>query len=264
MEQTVNIFAHRGASGTHPENTLAAFSEALCIGVDGIEFDVHLSKDEELIIMHDERVDRTTDGTGTIINLTLEELKRLSAHVRFDEFTGEHIPTLSETLALITGDVMLNVHVKAYDYSRDVITQKVVEELSERQLWHRAFIASDAETIALAKRLNQSAVLCNLTRQGNPIEYVEFSKQLGCSILQPSRSATTPELVEIAHANGMQVNVFYADEVEDMRRLIELGVDGILTNFPAKLKEVKREAESVKKRTKTRKRENEKTRHPTL
>jgi len=239
MAQIVNIFAHRGASGTHPENTLAAFSEALRIGVDGIEFDVHLSKDKELIIMHDKSVDRTTDGAGAIIDLTLEELKQLSAHALFDEFTGERIPTLGETLDLITGEVMLNVHVKACDDSRDVIIRKVVEEFTERQLWHRAFIASDAETIALAKRLNQSAVLCNLTRQGSPIEYVEFSKQLGCRIIQPSRSATTPELVETAHANDMQVNVFYADEVEDMKRLIELGVDGILTNFPAKLKEVR-------------------------
>lgn len=236
----VSIYAHRGASGTHPENTLSAFSEALRISVDGIEFDVHLSKDHELIIMHDERVDRTTDGTGAIVDLTLKELKDLSAGAFFHtQFTEERIPTLADTLDLITGDVMLNVHVKAYDYSRDVLTQKVVQELTERQLWHRAFIASDAETIALAKRLNQSAVLCNLTRQGNPVEYVEFSKQLGCRILQPSRAAATPELIQLAHANDMQVNVFYADEAEDMKKLIELGVDGILTNFPARLKRVR-------------------------
>jgi glycerophosphoryl diester phosphodiesterase len=190
----VHIFAHRGSSGTHPENTPAAFAEALRIGVDGIEFDVHLSKDHELIIMHDERVDRTTNGTDAIIDLTLEELKALSAGAFFHQrFTDEQIPTLTETLNLITGNVMLNVHIKAYDYSREVLTQKVVQELTERQLWHQAFIASDTETIKLAKRLNPSAVLCNLPRQVNPIEYVKFSEELGCGILQPSHTITTPE-----------------------------------------------------------------------
>ena len=238
----VHIFAHRGTSGTHPENTPAAFAEALGIGVDGIEFDVHLSKDHELIIMHDENINRTTDGTGAIIDLTLKELKTLSTGSFFHpRFTDERIPTFTEALDLITGDVMLNVHVKAYDYSREVLTQKVVQELTERQLWHRAFIASDAETIKLAKSLNPSAVLCNLTRQGNPVEYVEFSEELGCCILQPSHTITTPELVEAAHARNMRVNVFYADEVEDMKRLIKLGVDGILTNFPARLKCVREE-----------------------
>jgi len=236
----VHIFAHRGSSGTHPENTPAAFTEALRIGVDGIEFDVHLSKDQELIIMHDERVDRTTDGTGAIIDLTLKELKELSAGASFHEqFADERIPTLTETLDLITGDVMLNIHVKAYDYSREALTQKVVQELTERQLWQRAFIASDAETIKLAKSLNPSAVLCNLTRQGSPVEYVEFSAELGCQIIQPSHTITTPELVEAAHERGIRANVFYADEVEEMKKLIKLGVDGILTNFPARLKRVR-------------------------
>jgi len=236
----VHIFAHRGASGTYPENTPAAFAEALRIGVDGIEFDVHLSKDQELIIMHDERVDRTTDGTGAIIDLTLEELKALNAGAFFHpRFTNERIPTLTEALDLITGDVMLNVHVKAYHYSREVLTRKVVQEFAERQLWHRAFIASDAGTIKLAKRLNPSAVLCNLTRQGDAIEYIKFSEELGCRILQPSHTVTTLELVEAAHERNMRVNVFYADEVEDMKKLIGLGVDGILTNFPDRLKQVR-------------------------
>jgi glycerophosphoryl diester phosphodiesterase len=224
-----------------------AFAEALRIGVDGIEFDVHLSKDHELIIMHDDRVDRTTDGTGAIIDLTLAELKTLSAGVFLHQrFKDERIPTLTETLDLITGDVMLNVHVKAYDYSRELLTKKVVQELTERQIWHRAFIASDAETVKLAQSLNPSAALCNLTRQGNPIEYVEFSEELGCQILQPSHRITTPELVEAAHSRGMRVNVFYADEVEEMKKLMEMGVDGILTNFPARLKRVRESVLDVK------------------
>ena len=87
--------------------------------------------------------------------------------------------------------------------------------------------------------MNPASVLCNLTRQENPIEYVKFSEELACQILQPSHTIITRELVEAAHARNMRVNVFYADEVEEMKKLIELGVDGILTNFPARLKRVR-------------------------
>ncbi len=96
------IFAHRGSKGTHPENTLASFKEAVRVGSDGIELDVHLTKDGQLVVIHDETVDRTTNGTGEIRNLTLAEIKAMDAGSWFkNDFAGEKIPTLDEVLHLL-------------------------------------------------------------------------------------------------------------------------------------------------------------------
>lgn len=105
--------AHRGASGNYPENTLLAFQKALEIGVDEIELDLYFTKDEHLIVMHDSTVDRTTDGTGKIADLTLAEIKTLDVGSWFGEhFRGERVPTWDEALDLLQGKVHLNVHLK--------------------------------------------------------------------------------------------------------------------------------------------------------
>ena len=240
MRSQVNIVAHRGASGTHPENTLSAFREAIRLGVESIEFDVHLSKDDELVIIHDSGVDRTTDGSGEVEDLTLEEIKKFDAGVRLSSrFFGERIPTLSETLDTIPRDIRLNIHVKTYTGDRGtLITGKVVDEIARRDILDSAFFTSDAEAVRMAKTVNPDVTICNLSGQGGN-DYVEFSKSLGSQIIQPSRGITTKDLVEKAHANKMAVNVFYADEEEDMLELMEMGVDGILTNFPERLKNLR-------------------------
>ena len=114
----VNV-AHRGASGNYPENTLIAFQKALEIGVDEIELDLHMTKDDHLIVMHDSTVDRTTNGTGAIAELTLTEIKALDAGSAFGEqFRGERVPTWEEALDLVQGKVRLNVHLKEGGESR--------------------------------------------------------------------------------------------------------------------------------------------------
>ena len=117
------IFAHRGSKGTHPENTLASFKEAVRVGSDGIELDVHLTKDGHLVVIHDETVDRTTNGTGEIRNLTLAEIKAMDAGGWFhNKYAGEKIPTLEEVLLLLTElgfNGQLNIELKT-----DVIQYK--------------------------------------------------------------------------------------------------------------------------------------------
>ena len=236
MKYQVNVVAHRGASGTFPENTLSAFREAVRLGVESIEFDVHLSGDDELIVIHDNSVDRTTDGSGKIGDLTLEEIKRFDAGVKFhSRFSGERVPTLSETLDIMPANIRLNIHVKAYPDIRDVLTEKVISEIVGRDILDNSFFTSDAETVKLVKRTNPDIAICNLSGQDGD-KYVDFSRDLGSYIIQPNRSITTIELVEKAHKNNMEVNVFYADEERDIIALMEMGVDGILTNFPERLK----------------------------
>lgn len=231
--------AHRGASGTFPENTISSFREAVRLNVESIEFDVHLSKDEELIIIHDSSVVRTTDGSGKVEALTLEEIRKFDAGAKFNSrFSGERIPTLSETLDIMPGNMRLNIHVKAYPSNRATVAEKVIDEIVRRDILESAFFTSDSETVETAKKMNTDINICNLSGQDSG-NYVDFSKSLGSYILQPGRQIATRELVEKAHANGMEVNVFYADEEEDMLALVEMGVDGILTNFPERLKKLR-------------------------
>lgn len=236
MKYQVNIVAHRGASGTFPENTLVSFKEAIRLDVESIEFDVHLSRDYELIIIHDGSVDRTTDGSGKIEDLTLGDIKKLDAGSKVgSQFAGERIPILSETLDIMPENIRLNIHVKAYPTTRNIVTQKVIDELVKYDVLDSAFFTSDAETVKLVKNINPDVTICNLSGQ-NGDTYVNFSKELGSFIIQPGHQITTAKLVEDAHANNMEVNVFYADEEKDMLALIEMGVDGILTNYPERLK----------------------------
>lgn len=232
MKHQVNIVAHRGASGTFPENTLSAFREAIRLNVESIEFDVHLSKDEELIIIHDDSVNRTTDGSGNIADLTLNEIKKLDASA------GERIPILSETLEIMPASMRLNIHVKAYPATQNIVIQKVIDEMVQHDVLDNAFFTSDAEAVKLVKGINPDVTTCNLSGQGGN-QYIELSKELGSYILQPGHQITTKEFVEEAHANNMEVNVFYADEEKDMLALIGMGVDGILTNYPERLKQLR-------------------------
>ena len=115
---SVAVFAHRGASGTHPENTEAALVEALRLGVEGVELDVHLSLDGELVVIHDATVDRTSNGTGQVRHMRWAEIGPLDAGAWFDtQFTGQRFLRLGEALDILEGDVRLNVHINCLLYT---------------------------------------------------------------------------------------------------------------------------------------------------
>ena len=148
------IFAHRGSKGTHPENTLASFKEAVRVGSDGIELDVHLTKDGQLVVIHDETVDRTTNGTGEIRTLTLAEIKELDAGSWFhNKYAGEKIPTLEEVLLLLTElgfNGQLNIELKT-----DVIQYKGLVEkclaLQSAKDWPFAIVYSSFNPYTLVE-----------------------------------------------------------------------------------------------------------------
>ncbi|MBT4499939.1 MAG: hypothetical protein HOC74_19580 [Gemmatimonadetes bacterium] len=225
----VAVVAHRGASGDFPENTASAFLEAIRLGVEMIEFDVQLSRDRELVIIHDSVVDRISDGSGRVDEMNLTELKELDAGFRSGgQFAGERFLTLEETLDLMPKKMRLNVHIKASDENREVLAPRVARELVRRNLLQTAFVTGSELNVVAARRRASGLEIC--TNQP-----VSRCVEIGCRILQPANGITTPELVEEAHRHGMEVNPFYADEEAEMRRLIDCGVDGILTNYPRKL-----------------------------
>ena len=235
----VNVVAHRGFSGKFPENTAIAFKEALALGVEMIELDVHLAIDGSLIVVHDATVDRTSDGTGRVDTLTLEEIKAMDAGSWFDpKFKGEQFLELEEALDLIGDQVRLNVHIKAYDETRMPVVTQTIDEIGARGLVKSCFIASDEQSVILVKQILPDLAACNLSTK--PTEtYIGRSLSFGCEILQPGHAQVDKDLVTEAHAHGLEVNPFYADEEDEMNRLMAAGVDGILTNHPDVLQKVR-------------------------
>ena len=148
------IFAHRGSKGTHPENTLASFREAVLVGSDGIELDVHLTKDGQLVVVHDETVDRTTNGTGEIRNLTLAEIKAMDAGSWFkNDFAGEKIPTLDEVLHLLKElnfNGQLNIELKTDIIQYEGLVEKCLA-LQVTESWPFAIVYSSFNPYTLVE-----------------------------------------------------------------------------------------------------------------
>lgn len=231
----VKVVAHRGFSGRYPENTAVAFREALALDVDRVEFDVHLCRDGVPVVMHDATVDRTSNGSGRIGQMTLTEIKALDVGGWCDKrFEGERVLTLDEALDLLAHKVRLNVHVKAGDEDRAEVIPMTVTALAERDLLETAFIASDQASVMLAKDVLPELAVCNLSTKPKET-YIGRSLSFGCEILQPGHAQVDAEFVQEAHRHSLEVNPFYADDEAEMRRLIACGVDGILTNYPDRL-----------------------------
>ena len=235
----VTNVAHRGASGNYPENTLIAFQKALEIGVDEIELDLYLTKDDHLIVMHDSTVDRTTDGTGAIAELTLDEIKSFDAGIAFGEqFQGERVPTWEESLDLVQGQVRLNVHLKEGGDPDGHYEHKVAKALDDFQMVEDSIMTCSDESVGIFAEIDPR-IECRIFRAGRtPEEYIRKSVEMGLRTMQPGRDITTRDFVQKAHEAGRIVHVFYADTPEDMRAYIDIGVDGILTNYPERLKAV--------------------------
>ena len=230
-KKKVKVIAHRGFSGKFPENTVVAFKEAIKLGVDDIEMDIKITKDGTLVILHDESVDRTTNGTGKIQELTIEQVKDLDAGSWFSPaFKGIKIPTFNEALDSIPDNIELNLHL----LPNPVITRNVIITLKERNRINNSYLAIDAGQIQLAREMCKEIRICNMRTQTNPVEYIEETHRLKCPILQFYTPAyeVTKELIDKAHSYGIFVNVFFADTENEMKKLIENGADAILTNRP--------------------------------
>lgn len=231
--------AHRGASGNNPENTLRAFQMALEIGVDEIELDLRSTRDGHLVVMHDATVDRTTDGTGVIGELTLAEIRTLDAGWAFGEqFRGERVPTWEEALDLVQCKVRLNVHLKEGGNPNGVYERKVTKVLRTFRMMDDSILACHDESVGIFAAIDPRIACRIFPNNRSPEEYIRSSAEMGLRTTQPGRDMTTPEFVRKAHDAGLGVHVFYADTPEDMRTYIKMGVDGILTNYPERLKAV--------------------------
>ena len=234
--KTLN-FGHRGASAYAPENTLAAFNLAFDMGADGVELDVSLTKDRVPVIIHDDRVDRTTDGRGAVRDLTLAEIKRLDAGAKFDaKFRGEKIPTLAEVLSTAGKRGIVNIELKSGTLSNVGLEVVAIARVIEETGAADRVIVSSFNHFALHRMhaLIPRVPLGLLYFNRVPISYPQEALRplARPTALHPRFVVVTPQFMRWARGKHYQVNTWTVDEPEEMRRLIALGVDSIMTNKP--------------------------------
>jgi glycerophosphoryl diester phosphodiesterase len=234
VDRRLQVIAHRGASTEAPENTLAAFRRALEIGVDAVETDVHLSSDGELVVIHESTLDRVTDGHGLVKDHSLAVLRRLDAGRWFGErFAGERIPTLDEALEVLR-PVRVIIEIKNGPVYYDGIAERVVRTI--RAAGHQAVTISsfDHPVLREVRRLASDVDIAALY-MGRLIDQVRLAREAGVNILHPYWMWITPDLLVAAHAAGLRVETWTVDELAHQAHVVSLGVDGIITNHPARL-----------------------------
>lgn len=239
MGRVTKVWAHRGASGSAPENTLPAFEMAIEQGADAIELDVQLTRDDHLVVTHDETLERMTNGHGWVADHSLEDLRRLDASGGRDGFAGVRIPTLAEVFdAVADADVRLNVELKNSRIPYQGMEERVLE-LIERYGYGDRVILSSFDHNSL-RRLAESGTKLPLgVLYSEPLwRPWNYAIELGASALHPALSATRAKMVERSHENGLEVNVWTANEPEDIERVAEYGVDALITNHPRLAREV--------------------------
>ncbi len=235
--------AHRGDSGAAPENTLTAFKGAVAAGAHGVELDVHITRDGQPVVIHDATVDRTTNGKGAVAALTLEEIKALDAGSWFAEpFEGEQVPTLDEVFEALPAPTVLFVHLRAHENESDRCERAVVEATARHDTRKRTCVTHHTRHgLARLRELDPGLRLCWIPYGGEMgDEYIDDAYLLGTRFIQPRAAGINERFMAYARTKGMWVNAFWADEIEEMERLIRLDVDGIITNYPRRLREVLR------------------------
>jgi glycerophosphoryl diester phosphodiesterase len=221
--------AHRGAKAYEPENTLKAFQKALDLHSDGIELDVHLSADGHIIVMHDETIDKMTNGKGDINTFSLSELKSLVIAGKYQ------IPTLNEVFDLVDKICFINVELKNADTSKQVVS--LIETYIEEKEWkYEHFIISSFDWNALQEvhNLNPKIPIGVLTEE-NIHTALAFAESIKAKAIHPDYHLLTPENVKEIQKKGFLVLPWTVNVAEDIQKIKSFKVDGIISDFPDKL-----------------------------
>jgi len=234
----MKIIAHRGASAVAPENTLAAFKEAVRLGADMIELDVRLSSDGAVVVFHDRDLSRTTDGTGPVEDLTLAELKRLDTGSRFSgRFRGERIPTLEEAIqAIYASRIELCIEIKI-DKGREELRRELVagtiDIIDRTGFRDRVVMASfDRESIRVSRAARPDIRTGLIFNKDEVWTECEEESYAGLDFLSARWNIITAELVEKAHRSGRKVIAWTIDREEELNHILPLSVDAVASNNP--------------------------------
>ena len=238
----MKIFAHRGASGYAPENTLSAIKKAIEMKADGIEIDIQLTKDGKIVVIHDWKVDRTTTGRGFVYELDCYYIRSLDAGQWYTkDFIGEVVPTLEEVLDILPKDMILNIEIKDIARKHSNIEEKMLEVLKKYPEKFDNIIVSSFhhDKIKRLQELEPKLKLALLTDS----EFIEIEKYLSTNGLNsysyhPEINLISKKDVDILHKKGIKIFVWKVNKEEDLAYLIKLGVDGVITNYPDIMKEL--------------------------
>jgi len=216
--------AHRGASGYLPENSLAAFSRALELGAEAIELDVWRIEDE-LVVFHDRRLERLTNGKGVLIERSFSEVRSFYLH------NGETIPTLFEVLTLLDGRCALNIEIKGPD-AEDLVIECVGKAIETKRWKREQFLVSSFLHTALeVLHKKEPSIALGYLFHGIPLRGAEEAVALNCFSLNLSLDCVNHTVVKEARARGLKVFVYTVNARDDMERMLRLGVDGFFTDY---------------------------------
>ncbi|MCA1930260.1 glycerophosphodiester phosphodiesterase family protein [Rheinheimera sp.] len=221
----MQIIAHRGASGSYPENTLLAIQQALLAKADGIEIDV-FCVENELVVIHDENVSRTTNGKGLLQDFTLQQLQQLDAGA------GQQVPTLWQALQLVNNQTLLNIELKGADTAEPLfkLLKKAETELGTEP--DKLLISSfNHHLLKQIKKQRPDLKIGALTASLH-LDYAAFASELGAWSVHCDRGFINQELVQDAHQRGLKVLVYTVNDATTAKKLQLLGVDGIFCNYP--------------------------------
>lgn len=235
------IVAHRGLSAAYPENTLAAFDAAIDAGAAMLEFDVALSLDRKPVVIHDDTVDRVTDGQGPVTGHTLAALKRLDAGSWFSpEFRGERVPSLGEVLERVGRRSCLNIEIKASAYEihqpDDAVEQQVVSLVRRYGLSDGVVISSfEHRLLERIHRMERPPAVAVLTETPLSDAILRLLERLNAFSWNAPADVLDPEQVARVHAQGHRVLAFTVNDPDRFRRLMDMGVDGVFSDDPGRL-----------------------------
>jgi glycerophosphoryl diester phosphodiesterase len=246
--------AHRGAAGEAPENTLAAFEIALEQGADGIECDVHPSSDGAVVVIHDARLDRTTDGSGLVAEHPVSALRQLDAGSWFNRknpgkarrrFAGLQIPLLREVLAWARERrCRVCIEVKAGSDTYPGIEAEVLDTIHQERAARLVTVVSFDYAAIRRLRLLDPNIALGVTLD-RPVRAIHLAKLVKAQRVVPHWALATPRFVRRAHREGLGVICWTVNQPERMRRKILEGVDGIVTDYPGRLSEVRAQLVSL-------------------
>lgn len=225
----VYVIGHRGAAGHAPENTLMSFHKAVELGADMVELDVHLCATGEPVVIHDDTVDRTTDGSGRVRDLSLDDLRRLDAG------GGERVPTLVEVLEEMSGRVALNVELKGLGCV-DPVHEVISDAVGDGLVSHDGLLVSSFHLGMLEwMRALSDDVRLGVLVGDAPGKVLEFAQRVGAHSVNPYHKRMSLEFVSSAHGLGLKVYPWTVNEPDDIAKAKAMGVDGIISDYPERV-----------------------------
>ncbi|NRG45209.1 glycerophosphodiester phosphodiesterase [Bacillus sp. CRN 9] len=240
MVSHASIFAHRGLSGHYPENTMAAFQAAMDSGADGIELDVQMTKDGQLVIIHDERIDRTTDGNGYVKDFTYEELNELDAGGWFaSSFTGESLPTLENVFQWLVKEsnrLTLNIELKNDIIHYEGMEEKVLNLIDDYQLEDRIILSSfNAQSLKKVRELHPTISIGYLIA-GIRTDALAVAEDIGADAIHCQEDFALSNYGKKALEAGFPLRVYTVNRYEAKADLVAAGVEVIMTDYPEQFK----------------------------